>query len=215
MSVRNHIVITGTGRTGTTFLVELLTHLGLDTGFNADDIVVNKHKDARAGLEYDIRKEPCPFIVKNPWFCDYASEVIAREDIVINHIFIPIRDLHAAAESRRHVTQTGISNLPLAKRLKHMIRPKGIPGGLWHTQSSEPEKQETILLQHLYKLLLAVSSTTIPVTFMHYPRIVKDSSYLFKKLAPILPHVSFESFAETFHKTVRPDLVHTFNPNDR
>ena len=31
---RRHLVITGVGRSGTTFLVELLTGLGLDTGFH-------------------------------------------------------------------------------------------------------------------------------------------------------------------------------------
>lgn len=53
MSSRTHIVITGTGRSGTTFLIELLTQLGLETGFNASDIdiVSKKNHIARAGLE--------------------------------------------------------------------------------------------------------------------------------------------------------------------
>ena len=95
MSSRNHVVITGTGRSGTTFLVELLTHLGLETGFSAHDIVSKNINGPRASLEYDIRKEGCPYIVKIPWFCDYAQEVIDQEDIVIEHIFIPIRNLKA------------------------------------------------------------------------------------------------------------------------
>jgi hypothetical protein len=100
MSPRHHVVITGTGRAGTTFLVELLTCLGLDTGFSADSVGQKKDRHGRAGLEHDIRESNCPFLVKSPWFCDYAEEVICRDDILIEHIFIPIRDLNAAAESR-------------------------------------------------------------------------------------------------------------------
>ena len=41
-----------------------------------------------------------PIIVKNPWFVDYADEVISRNDIKIEHIIVPMRNLDAAAESR-------------------------------------------------------------------------------------------------------------------
>ena len=214
MSSRNHVVITGTGRSGTTFLVELLTHIGLETGFSADDIVSKKFKEARAGLEYDIRRKDCPFIVKSPCFCDYAEDVICRDDIVIEHVFIPVRDLNAAAESRRHVLKTNVSNLHFVERLKHMFRPRKFPGGLWHTRSSKPGKQEEILLRQIYKLMLAISDTTLPVTFIRYPRIVKDCPYLFEKLKPILRDITYESFCAMFSKAVRPELVHSFNKND-
>lgn len=210
---RNHVVITGTGRTGTTFLVELLTHLGLETGFNPHDIESRKYKVARAGLEYDITQGSSPYIVKSPWFCDHAKEVISQDDIVIEHVFIPMRDLHAAAESRRHVVRSSISKMPFFKRLKHSIKPR-IAGGLWHTNSSKPGRQEEVLLRQIYKLVLALSDTKIPVTFMHYPRIVKDCLYLFEKLKPILGEITYEAFHAVFNKTVRPDLVHSFNNDD-
>jgi hypothetical protein len=195
-------------------LVELLTQLGLDTGFSSSDLA-RKNKEGRAGLERDIRREGCPFIVKSPWFCDHADEVIQRNDIMIEHVFIPIRDLHAAAESRRQVTNSNLLNLPLMERLKHRIRPKQFDGGLWHTHSRNMGKQEEVLLSQIYKLMLAVSNTRIPVTFMRYPRIVKDWRYLFEKLKPILPDIAEESFSAAFSKRVRPELVHSFNENDR
>lgn len=40
-----------------------------------------------------------PYVVKSPWLCDYADEVLKRDDIEIEHVFIPMRDLHAAAQS--------------------------------------------------------------------------------------------------------------------
>lgn len=214
MSPRRHVMITGTGRAGTTFLVELLTHLGLDTGFSADSVEQKKHRLGRAGLEHDIRKDDSPYIVKSPWFCDYAEEVISRDDILIEHIFVPIRDLHAAAESRRHVSETGLSNRTFLARLKSLIKPKQFAGGVVHVNSSDSVKQEDVLLKQLYKLMLAISDAEIPVTLIRYPRLTKDSSYLFGKLKPVLQEIEFQSFQDTFNKVVRPDLVNSFSEAD-
>jgi len=214
MTSRKHIVITGTGRCGTTFLVELLTHIGLETGFSVEDIELKKYKKARAGLEHDIRSKDCPYIVKSPMFCDHAKEVIPREDIVIEHIFIPIRDLNAAAESRRLVVKETVSNYSFLKKLKHKFKPKEFVGGLWHTRSTKPGKQEEILMKQIYNLMLAISESSSPVTFMRYPRIVKDCPYLFEKLKPILGDIKYNSFFEVFSKTVRPKLIRSLNEND-
>ncbi len=48
-------MITGIGRCGTTFLVELLTHLGLDTGVEPASARSGIDDVARAALELDIR----------------------------------------------------------------------------------------------------------------------------------------------------------------
>ena len=197
MPIRRHAVITGTGRAGTTFLVELLTHLGLETGFSTNEASRQKSKIGRAGLEKDIRQKNCPYIVKSPWFCDYAKEVVHRKDILIDHIFIPIRNLHAAAESRRYVTKTGSPE-----------------GGLWYTNSTQRGDQENILLMQLYKLLHAISDTEIPITLLSYPRITKDSVYLFNKLKPIMPNTTFKEFQQIFSAVVRPEFVHQFNEDD-
>lgn len=197
MAPRHHVVITGTGRAGTTFLVELLTHLGLDTGFEMNSVEQKKDRHGRAGLEHDIRNPNCPFVVKSPWFCDYAEEVIFRNDILVEHIFIPVRNLNAAAESRRFVTKTGSA-----------------AGALWHTNSSDPGIQEDVLLRQIYKLILAVSDTEIPITLIRYPKLTNDAQYLYRKLNPIVKDISFERFHKTFNAVVRPELVHSFNESD-
>jgi hypothetical protein len=204
---RRHVVISGTGRTGTTFLVLLLTHLGLDTGFKPGEAEARIDKVGRAGLEHDPRTEDAPYVVKTPWFCDFAHAVVDRADIVIEHVFIPVRDLHAAAESRRHVFETNALNARDPKKI--------VAGGLWHTHSSEPGRQEDVLLRQIYKLLLALSGTTIPVTLMRYPRLASDSAYLFEKLMPVLGGITYEAFEAAFQKTVRPDLVNSYNSEDR
>jgi len=212
--MKRHVVITGTGRTGTTFLVEVLTQLGLDTGFSKKEINSKKSKRARAGLEKDINDKDCPYIFKSPWFCDYAEDIIKHQDIIIEHVFIPMRNLHAAAQSRRYVQKGSGTNRSLIERIKNRIKPNGVPGGLWHTGSPKSGKQEEILLKQLYKLLIALSDSTIPVTLMHYPRITNDCDYLFEKLKPVLKDITYESFCIAFKETVQPKLVHSFNEKD-
>jgi len=58
--------------------------------------------------------------------------------------------------------------------------------------------------------LLGVSGHMVPTTFLRYPLLVEDGSYLFEKLRPILPETSFDEFQTAFEKTVRPELVHDF-----
>jgi hypothetical protein len=209
---RHHIVISGTGRAGTTFLVELLTHLGLDTGFKPEDLALRKNEVARAGLEHDIRNRRSPYVVKTPHFCDIAEEILTAGDIVIDRVIIPMRDVYAAAESRRCVRAASRARESLLKRMAKTLRPRRDPGGLWHT--AKGHEQEIILLQQLYKLTLALSRTAIPVTFLRFPTLVNDPSYLFMKLKPMLGDISIDQFMTAFETTANPQLVHRFSAED-
>jgi hypothetical protein len=209
---RRHVVITGTGRAGTTFLVQLLTHLGLETGFTPQDVDKHVRAASRAGLEHDIRKEAAPYIVKSPWFCDHAAQVLRRDEILIEHVFIPMRELHEAAESRRYVYETTVSELSLLSKLASRLKPSWVHGGLWHT--TRKGEQEDVLLRQVYRLALALSESSVPVTFMHYPTIVKDSSYLYAKLAPVLGNITPDQFSVAFQRVVRPEWVHSFDPRN-
>src|SRR6185437_3267043 len=209
---RHHIVISGTGRAGTTFLVELLTHLGLDTGFTPENLALRKDESSRAGLEHDIRKRRSPYIVKSPHFCDIAEDVIADKQIVIERVIIPVRDVYAAAESRRCVRAAAQARESLLKRMAKTLRPRRDPGGLWHT--AKGHEQEIILLQQFYKLTLALAGTTIPISLLRFPRLVNDGPYLFLKLEPMLGDIGMEQFMAAFERTANPKLVHSFGPQD-
>ena len=119
--VRHHAIITGTGRAGTTFIVQLLSRLGKDTG---GDGLFPFNQIARAGLEFNIRKASAPYIVKNPAICSYIDEVLSNKEIVIDHAFIPIRHLDAAARSRAAVQELHGISMP-------------VPGGLVFTDDPE------------------------------------------------------------------------------
>lgn len=207
---RQHVLIAGTGRAGTTFLVQLLTNLELDTGFSTENMQIDQN--ARAGLEYDLRDDNAPYIVKCPSFGLYADEVLNGEAIVIEHAFIPMRDLHAAAESRRHVVRQELKNKSLLQKLLYRLNLTSIPGGLT-SKTRNAKKQEFVLATELYDLLLKFAGKSIPVTLLHYPLLTQDSDYLYDCLQPILKKIDRELFTTIFNQTVRPELVSTFKKN--
>lgn len=124
--VRHHVIISGTGRTGTSFLVQLLTDLGLETGYHPGQTELPPAE--RAGLERDIRLSHAPYIVKNPALCEYIDEVLSNPLIKINHAIVPVREFTSAAVSRTYVQEIRTGN------------PDGeaVNGGLWG-----PTKQPT------------------------------------------------------------------------
>lgn len=198
---KHHIVITGTGRAGTTFLMQLFTALGLDTGFS--DLTSAVHANCNAGMEWDIRQADALYIVKSPWLCDYLNEVLESTEIVIDQAIIPIRHLYSAAESRRDVT----------RRTDATCHSGEVPGGLWHT--TEPQKQEAILANQLYKIIYTVAKRDIPLILLHFPRFIDDPVYLYKKIETTLNEIKYEKFLEIFREVARPELVHEFHPENR
>jgi len=216
---RHHVIISGTGRAGTTFLVQLLTALKLDTGFG--DINEMVEPNCRAGMEKNLREETAPYIIKSPWLCDYLDEILDEQpDIVIDRAIIPVRDLFSAAESRRHVVRTANSELDGDL----------LWGGLWHTK--DPSTQEVVLTGQLYKLFYALAKHDIPATLLFFPRLATDPKYLYDKISFLLKKpgrdgaasrllkvlhndtISYDAFLQTFQKISRPEIIHSFTPGN-
>jgi hypothetical protein len=199
-SRKHHLIISGTGRAGTTFLVQLLTELGLDTGFS--DPMSRVFANCNAGMEWDIRQPDAPYIVKSPHLCAQLDQVIEDRQVVVDHALVPIRNLHAAAESRRRVMARSD-----AKEWDGTV-----PGGLWLTD--DPQQQEDVLSTQLYTLLETLARRTIPVTLLSFPKIVYDPRYLFGRIEFALNGASYEQFLAAFQITARPELVHRFGGED-
>jgi hypothetical protein len=202
---RGRVFISGTGRAGTTLLIQLMSDLGLNTGFSSETATTGDASSwpsryfemARAGLERDPFDPHNPFIVKSPFLCDFLPRIVAS-GIDIDHIFIPIRRLEDAAESRRLVqAQSG-------------CEPAGapVPGGLLGTEA--PEKQDLVLAQKLYRLVYNATCHNIPMTFLDFPRFAYDADYAFAKLQGMLPLTPRSAFKAVHAKRVRGDLIHDF-----
>lgn len=192
---RHHLVISGTGRAGTTFLVQLLAELGLEIGFS--DIKQFVLENCNAGLERDIRHDDAPYVVKSPWLCDYIDDVLASGKVVIDHAIVPVRDLFAAAESRRDVT-----------RRSDPTQFDVIPGGVW--PGAPAEQQEGYLAGKFHKLIHALVRHEVPFTLMEFPRLAKDPEYLYRKLRPALGWMWYKTFFKAFQAVSRPELIHNF-----
>jgi hypothetical protein len=198
--MRSHVVVSGTGRAGTTFLIQLFTCLGLDTGYQPDSIEVPLL--SRAGLEMDIRAPNAPYIVKNPHLCDLAEEVLTSS-VRIEHAIIPVRQFDAAAASRAYVQKltTGSAD------------GKTVWGGLWATDKADD--QVNVLRVKFTNLIEVLVRHDIPITFLSYPRLVRDPDYLYGKLQFLLGDIDLTAFRKTFNELVRPEWIHQFNGEDR
>ena len=88
-AARHHLVIAGTGRAGTTFLVDFLGGCGLDTG--RDD--PGRWDLARAGREHALDSAgELPYVVKDPWLATYCEDLDLSR-IAIDTLIVPIREL--------------------------------------------------------------------------------------------------------------------------
>jgi hypothetical protein len=200
---RHHTIISGTGRTGTTFLVKLFTNLGFDTGFSETELPT--WSNCHAGLEWDLRDENSPYFVKSPWICDYIDEIVSNPGIAIDYAIVPMRSLEAAAESRRQVeAATNRGEYP---------KSTAIPGGLWPT--TEPIDQESVLAQKVLRLTMWLAKTEARLILVHYPRLTNDPFYLFTKLRPVIGDaITSEHFVNVYRMTVDRSLVHQFAHDD-
>ncbi|MCI0599884.1 MAG: sulfotransferase [Beijerinckiaceae bacterium] len=200
-SADGHIVITGTGRAGTTFLVQLFTALGFDTGHSLEEALNKVNAISRAGLERHSVDGPNPYVIKSPWFADQLSEALENRRVKLRAALIPLRDLFHAAESRRRV---------YFEASARGFDPLKFPGTLWHTD--KPDEQEEKLALQFYKCVFPLIKHEVPIFFLEFPRIVHDKIYLFKKLAPLFDDhgVELPDFLSAYEKSAKPGLVHEF-----
>jgi hypothetical protein len=189
------VIITGTGRAGTTFLVRLLSALGMDTGITDRNFSRKYFPNCRAGLEHELLDPKTPYIVKNPALCQTLGSALATGRFVIDHAYIPIRDLESAAASRAAVGGANGST----------------PGGLWMTDDAS--KQGAVMGELFHGLMHTLVAHEIPHTFILFPRMVTDPVYLYCKLEFLMRRgVNFETFHGAFLRTADPSLVHSYAP---
>jgi hypothetical protein len=166
--VSSHVVIAGTGRAGTTLLVQLLGNLGYDTGLGR----LTYYAQAHAGLESSLLDADAPHVVKDPGL-DLLS--LLDEGTVtpesIEWLVIPVRDLDQAVLSRKHRS--------LAERKLDAA------GGLVGTH--KPWKQREELAMRVHELLRAAAVYELRCILVAFPRFAQDADYAYRVLAPLLP----------------------------
>lgn len=165
------ILITGTGRCGTTFLMRLLTVLDFDTGYDKDTMEIFVYKNCNSGLEKSVDlTKPLPRVCKSPRFCTMMRQIHSKYDIEM--VFIPIRDLEECARSRaRHHRNNG-----------------GFP-----KEVNNIDEMRDLQEKRLARLIVDVVLLEIPYTFLSFSRMIKDPIYLYDKLKCVLDKDLLES----------------------
>lgn len=195
MSSTRKIIITGTGRSGTTFLVQLLTEVGLDTGYSPQRIREDYFEHCHAGLEHDLENPRSPRIVKNPDLCGRLEGILSRGIIGVEHAIIPVRPLEEVVKSRVRIGGDGT-----------------LPGGLVGT--ADEQEQEKVLGSLFHQLICTLTRHEIPYTTLVFPRFASDVNYAWKKLRFLCLQTSFTEFENAFRRVARPELIHSFGPAD-
>lgn len=204
-----HLLIAGTGRTGTSFLVRYLTRLGLDTTLSRHGPDAIWDETANAGLETLPSDDAgLPYVVKSPWTYQVIHQVLSEGKLQFDAVILPMRDLTEAAASRTIIeTQSLHNSLDWMGNLNRTWEHFGhTPGGVVYSLS--PVDQARLLAVGFHQLLDALVQADIPVVLLSFPRLVQDADYLFSKLAPVLPSPVPPEVARTAHRdTAHPDKV--------
>jgi hypothetical protein len=194
------MLIAGTGRAGTSFLVRYLTKLGLDTHLSRAGADAEWDDSANAGLEnLPLPGADLPYVIKSPWTYLVLQDVLARGDITFDAVVVPMRDLTEAASSRTIIeTQSLHRKLPWMGDLEQTWEHYGhTPGGIVY--SLNPVDQARLLALGFHQLLERCVRADIPVILLSFPRLIEDVDYLYGKLAAVLPETVSPDTARDAH----------------
>lgn len=173
------ILITGTGRSGTTLLMNLFTHLDFETGWSREDCIDVTNRKERAGLEYWHLDN---YITKNPQLYEHIPTI--NEKYNLEHIIIPIRNLESTAKSRE-------------------LLGKGKAGGFWAGNETADEQLD-FNAKLLYKLIRDISVLDISYTTIPFPEFAHNKEIIWKKLDWLFGkyNVSYDVYSREFNNIV-------------
>ena len=202
------IFITGPGRSGTTFLVQLLTRLNFDTGFEPyQEAYVEKWRaGCEAGPESDVVElsaeelkeqfDNGPRIIKGPVWAYLLKFLVINDLLQIDHVVMPLRDLTESAYSRLDVGLDFLLGEDFIKMPGHDIG----------------ELQENILAMLTGKVLEVCYVYQVPLTLMRFPRFVMDEEYCYRKVVEFERDIDRRQFGRVWRELANPDQIQVSNP---
>lgn len=195
------IIITGPGRSGTTFVIRMLTGLGFDTGFKKnDEFYIPK---LRAGCEWNvpvdfdndspkkIRRaiDKAPRVLKSPQWSFVLKGMVLMKVLEVDHVLIPLRDIDIAAASRLDVG------------LDWLVDPT-LDG------AAKVQDQASIMALALGRAIEACYILGIPCTMMQFPLFVQDMDYCYSKMQQIAEvKTKRGEFKKWWKKLANPDQI--------
>jgi hypothetical protein len=181
------ILITGTGRCGTTFLVKLFTFLNFDTGFTKDNYREFIFSNCNSGMEKEYTDNH--YILKNPHFITQMETILNDRSVKVKTVIIPMRDLQLSAASR--------------------VKNKHFAGGLWN--SIDEESQIEFYKEILQNYMEVMNKYNVHTIFLDFDKMTQDKEYLFNMLKSILDenNTDFHTYSQAYDQvtqTSKPQL---------
>jgi hypothetical protein len=195
-----HAVIAGSGRSGTTFLIEFLAECGVPTHPLEE---LGYFPEARAGREQSLLDTNAGYLIKDPWFFDYVDQIDLQE-VRLDAVIIPVRDIRAAAISRVIQERSSRYANDRLNPLRTMFgdTPAGVLNPI---DVAEQEKHLAVSQSRLFSWCLG---NDLPVFMLQYPRLVNDGEYLVSILWPWLQNFTTEDKAlRAFKQLAMPNLT--------
>jgi hypothetical protein len=201
---RSHLLIAGTGRAGTSFLVRYLTQLGLDTTLSRRG-QAGWDEEAHAGLEelsVSAVSADLPYVIKSPWAYEVAQDMLADPALRLDAVVLPMRDIVEAAASRTVLELRAMhEQAPWMADLSHSWETWcHTAGGTVYSLS--PVDQARLLALGFHRLVDRLTASDVPMLFLTFPRFVEDPDYLYDRLQPVLPPGVTREAARAAHAAV-------------
>lgn len=181
------IIISGTGRCGTTFLVRLFTYLGFDTGFSIGQIEGALHNGG-PGLEHRIQLADQPQVIKNPqWAFNLDKIRLGWTEFAIKGIIVPVRDPIEVALSRFRRTEIG-----------------GAGGSMTGSDLQAEIEMAKVMVSNFQRASLD-KGFKVPIEFVEFKKYTKDPEYLYDKLEFLFEgrEITREGFREAYNKATK------------
>jgi hypothetical protein len=128
-----------------------------------------------------------PEVIKDPRLAWYGHELIDAGILNIRHMIVCVRDL-------KHVATSKSEGM------------KGQDTGKWYQHSFE--KTYDISAWQLGVCVAEMTVRRVPMTFLEFPRFVKDVDYFLTKMLEVFPDKKPKVLHEAWNKTANAKLVH-------
>jgi len=183
--MKNKILITGTGRSGTSLLVKLFSHLHMETGFSPGQSNGINNVKCNAGLEIKDLTRKDVRIFKAPHFAINIKNILKEKEGEIQHVIVPIRDLDLSVKSRERIGGDGYK-----------------AGGFFYCKNFQEQKKMNAEL--IYNLFYNLSLTSIGYTLLPFPLFAKNSNIIYNRLKWLFEEydISFSNYNSVFDKVV-------------
>lgn len=162
-----NVIITGPGKCGGSLLMQILTELGIDTGFPKG--LTFKNNDAGGNYEKKLRgssvKLPLPYVIKEPQMCADIDLRIKKMKLDVDHIYVLLR-------------RPGPEAVALEFMRRETKHKDTFEEGL---DPRDLEKVTRAIAQRELQVVNLVAEIQSPHTLVSYPRFASDLNYAFSK----------------------------------